>query len=143
MTEGYPYFLQEWGYHSWNVAPMSPIDLTSVKAANELAVARLDKAFFRVRYDRLSDREREYMRALAELGPGVHRSGEVAKVLQGKVNEFGTVRDGLIKKSMIYSREYGSVAFTVPLFDQFMRRTMPDKPAPWNRKKKHAHPARK
>jgi len=143
MTEGYPYFLQEWGYHSWNVAPMSPIDHTSVKAANELAVARLDKAFFRVRYDRLSDREREYMRALAELGPGVHRSGEVAKVLQGKVNEFGTVRDGLIKKGMIYSREYGSVAFTVPLFDQFMRRTMPDKPSPWNRKKKRSHPARK
>ncbi len=136
MTKGYPYFLQEWGYHSWNLSPASPIDLTTVKAATNSAITRLDKAFFRVRFDRLTPREREYLRALAELGPGNHRSGDIANVLTVDVSKLGPIRDGLIKKGMIYSPAYGETAFTVPLFDQFMLRVMAEHPKPWRGKKK-------
>lgn len=135
MTKGYPYFLQEWGYHSWNISQASPIDLATVKAATDTAIKRLDKAFFRVRFDRLTPREREYLRALAELGPGSHRSGDIANILKVAVSRLGPIRDGLIKKGMIYSPAYGDTAFTVPLFDQFMIRVMAERPKPWGGKK--------
>lgn len=136
MTKGYPYFLQEWGYHCWNLSPASPIDIATVKEATDSAIKRLDKAFFRVRFDRLTPREREYLRALAELGSGSHRSGEIANILKVDVSKLGPIRDGLIKKGMIYSPSYGETAFTVPLFDQFMIRVMADRPKPWRGKKK-------
>ena len=138
MTKGYPYFLQEWGYHSWNLSPASPIDLKTVNAATTAAITRLDKAFFRVRFDRLTPRGREYLRALADLGPGHHRSGDVANVLKVEVNKLGPIRDGLIKKGMIYSPAYGETAFTVPLFDQFMLRVMAERPKPWSGKNKRS-----
>ncbi|HYH78834.1 MAG TPA: hypothetical protein VEX86_03535 [Longimicrobium sp.] len=138
-TKGYPYFLQEWGYHAWNVAAASPITAADVEKATETVLAHLDQDFFKVRFDRLTQRERDYLRAMAELGPGAHRSGKIAGLLGLSVNAAGSLRDGLIKKGMIYSRHYGSADFTVPMFDDFMRRSMPDwipqSPAP-NRTKK-------
>lgn len=124
-TQGYPYFLQEWGKHSWEVARQSPITLADVEAATNLVIAALDENFFRVRLDRLTPKEKEYLRAMAELGPGRHRSGEIAVILGKSVNAFGTLRSGLIAKGMIWSPGHGDNEFTVPLFDEFMERIMP------------------
>lgn len=128
-TQGYPYFLQEWGKHSWDAAQDSPIDRDDVLAASLTALAELDASFFRVRFDRLTPSEKRYLRAMAELGPGPHRSGDIAAVLAKQVTQLAPVRNGLIAKGMIYSPAHGDTAFTVPLFDQFMRRIMPDTPA--------------
>jgi hypothetical protein len=125
VTHGYPYFLQEWGYHAWNLAARSPIDLPVVKRTSEVAVRKLDESFFRVRFDRLTPREKDYLRALAELGPGAHRSGDIADRLGATVQSIAPLRSGLIRKGMIYSPSYGDTAFTVPLFDEFMLRIMP------------------
>jgi len=125
ITGGYPYFLQEWGKHAWRVADQSPIDLHDVQAANADATEALDKNFFRVRFDRLTPREQDYLRAMAELGAGPHRSGEIAALMQRKVESLGPLRSGLIKKGMIWSPSHGDTAFTVPLFDEFMKREMP------------------
>lgn len=124
-TEGYPYFLQEWGSHSWNVAPSSPVTLENVVSASGKATAALDASFFRVRFDRLTPREQDYLRAMAELGPGPHRSGEVAARLGIAVTSAGPLRTGLIRKGMIWSPAHGETAFTVPMFDRYMFRAMP------------------
>ena len=126
QTEGYPYFLQEWGAKSWNAAPASPITESDVLRATDDALEQLDQGFFRVRLDRLTPRERNYVRALAELGPGPYRSGEIAHVLGLKVTAAGPLRAGVIRKGMIYSQQHGETAFTVPMFDAFLRRTIPD-----------------
>lgn len=123
-TKGYPYFLQEWGFHSWNVAASSPITEADTRRATDLALEHLDKGFFRVRFDRLTPLEREYVRGMAELGPGPHRSGDVAKAIGRSVMKAGPVRNALIKKGMIYSPQHGETAFTVPMFDEFMRRAI-------------------
>ena len=125
QTKGYPYFLQEWGKHAWSVAPASPITAAHVRRATEQALADLDASFFRVRFDRLTPAEKNYLRAMAELGPGPHRSGDIAEKLRRKVNSLGPTRSALIAKGMVYSPDHGDTAFTVPLFDQFMKRTMP------------------
>ena len=124
-TEGYPYFLQEWGKHSWDCATQSPITLTDVKNASDIAVAALDDSFFRVRLDRLRPSETIYLRAMANLGPGPHRSGDIAKRLDRAVSSVAPTRGNLIKSGVIWSPNHGDTAFTVPLFDQFMRRNMP------------------
>jgi hypothetical protein len=124
-TRGYPYFLQEWGKHAWDVAPRSPITLSDVKAASIEAIAALDESFFRVRFDRLTPSEKKYLRAMAELGPGPHRSGDIAQMSGKSVNSLGPVRQALITKGMIWSPSHGDTAFTVPLFDEFMKRIMP------------------
>lgn len=126
ITRGYPYFLQEWGYQSWNMAEASPIGIDVVRRATDVAVRKLDESFFRVRFDRLTPREKDYLRALADLGPGPHRSGDVADRLGVKVQSIAPLRSGLIRKGMIYSPAHGDTAFTVPLFDEFMLRTMPE-----------------
>lgn len=123
-TRGYPYFLQEWGKHSWDVATRSPISEMDVCQAGALATAALDKSFFLVRFDRLTTGEKRYLRAMAELGPGPHRSGDIAAQLSRRVTELGPIRNQLLAKGMIYSPGHGDTAFTVPLFDQFMRRMM-------------------
>ena len=128
QTKGYPYFLQEWGYRAWNLAPDEGIDIKVAREATRQALKELDHQFFRVRFDRVTPAEREYMRALAELGEGIHRSSEVAGIMGKSTNQLGTVRDTLIRKGMIYSPAHGDIAFTVPLFDQFMKRTMPTLP---------------
>lgn len=125
LTKGYPYFLQEWGYQAWNLATSSPITLDVVKGATATVIPRLDKNFFRVRFDRLTPSEKNFLRAMAELGPGEHRTGDIADTLGVKVTSLGPVRAKLIRKGMIYSPAHGDMAFTVPLFDEFMVRAMP------------------
>lgn len=126
MTLGYPYFLQEWGKHAWDAAADSPIDLADVRNASASAIAALDESFFRVRFDRLSPAQKDYLRAMASLGPGPHRSGDIADVLGRKVTSLGPTRSELIRKGMVYSPGHGDTAFTVPLFDAFLRRVIPD-----------------
>ncbi|MGE0335954.1 MAG: ATP-binding protein [Gammaproteobacteria bacterium] len=124
-TQGYPYFLQEWGKHAWDVAHQSPITERDVERAAGNAIAALDESFFRVRFDRLTPSEKMYLRAMAELGPGPHRSGDIANVLKRKVTSLGPTRNQLISKGMIWSPNHGDTAFTVPMFDEFMKRIMP------------------
>ena len=125
QTRGYAYFLQEWGKHSWDAAKNSPIKEEDVRIAAVTAVAALDDSFFRVRFDRLTPVEKRYLRAMAEIGPGPHRSGDIADVLERKVTSLGPVRNNLVNKGMIWSPSHGDTGFTVPLFDEFMRRMMP------------------
>jgi hypothetical protein len=125
LTRGYPYFLQEWGYQAWNHASISPISLQVVQEASDQVTRRLDENFFRVRFDRLTPREKKFLRAMAELGCGPYRTSDIADQLHVKINTMGPLRAGLIRKGMIYSPSYGDMAFTVPLFDEFMRRAIP------------------
>jgi len=131
-THGYPYFLQEWGKHSWDIAQSSPITEADVIAASTQAIAALDESFFRVRFDRLTPAEKNYLRAMAELGAGPHRSGDIADTLGRLSSSLGPVRSSLIAKGMIWSPTFGDTAFTVPLFDEFMKRIIPSwsKPSP-------------
>lgn len=125
ITQCYPYFLQEWGYQSWNLTDKSPINLKVARKATAISLQRLDESFFRVRFDRLNPSEKRYLRALAELGDGSQRSGEIAEVLKLKPTSVAPVRNTLIKKGMIYSPAHGDTAFTVPLFGDFMKRVIP------------------
>lgn len=125
LTKGYPYFLQEWGYVAWNLATESPITLKVVRDAKNTVIPRLDENFFRVRYDRLTPSEKNFLRAIAELGPGAHRTGDIAEILKVKVTSLGPVRAKLINKGMIFSPAHGDLDFTVPLFDDFMIRAIP------------------
>lgn len=124
-TAGYPYFLQEWGKHAWDAAPASPITLADVEAGARTALNALDEGFFRVRFDRLATVEKKYLRVMAELGPGPHRSDDIADALDRKSASIAPTRNLLIAKGMIWSPTHGETAFTVPLFDDFMRRVMP------------------
>ncbi|MBF0492374.1 MAG: AAA family ATPase [Deltaproteobacteria bacterium] len=124
-TKGYPYFIQEWGYETWNFAKQSPILLEDVEKAMPQIIKKLDENFFRVRFDRLTRGEKNYLRAMAELGEGPYRSGDIAKVLGIKVQSGAPVRNSLIKKGMIYSQTHGDTEFTVPLFGDFIKRVIP------------------
>lgn len=124
-TKGYPYFLQEWGKHAWDAADKSPITEEDVTRASEITIAALDESFFRVRFDRLTPSEKRYLRAMADLGPGPHRSGDIANRLDRQVTSLAPTRSQLIGKGMVWSPSHGDTAFTVPLFDEFMRRIMP------------------
>lgn len=124
-TQCYPYFLQEWGKHVWNVAESSPITIANVATATLEATADLDASFFMVRFDRITPSERAYLRAMAEIGPGPHRSGDIANVLNRSVTALAPIRNQLINKGMIWSPSHGDTAFTVPMFDEFMCRIMP------------------
>jgi hypothetical protein len=126
ITRGYPYFLQEWGYQAWNLAPQSPIALDIILNATDRVLQRLDQNFFRVRFDRLTASEKNFLRAMAELEAVNYRTSDVADMLGVKVSSMGPARASLIRKGMIYSPSHGDMAFTVPLFDEFMRRAMPD-----------------
>ena len=124
-TQCYPYFLQEWGKHVWDVAEKSPITATDVAVASGRAAATLDGSFFLVRFDRLTPSEKKYVRAMAQLGPGPHRSGDIANELKRPVSALAPTRNQLIGKGMIWSPSHGDTAFTVPIFDEFMLRIMP------------------
>lgn len=125
LTKGYPYFLQEWGYQSWNHARSNTITLDVVVSATSTVIERLDQNFFRVRFDRLTPGEKRFLRAIAELGPGPQRTGDIADALRVKITSLGPLRARLIRKGMVYSPAHGDMAFTVPLFDEFMRRAIP------------------
>ena len=126
ITEGYPYFLQEWGSACWMLADGPVVTRRDVDAASPVAINELDTTFFRVRFERTTPFERRYLRAMADLGPGPHRSGEVAQALGRKVQSVAPTRSTLIRKGMIYSPAHGDTAFTVPLFDQYLKRVMPE-----------------
>ncbi len=127
ITKGYPYFLQEWGYHAWNIATNNSniITVDDAKNASNLSIANLDKNFFRVRFDRLTPSEKKYVRALAELGRKPQRSGDIANKLGKAVEQVAPLRAQLISKGMIYSPAHGDIAFTVPLFEEFLMREIP------------------
>jgi len=127
LTNGYPYFLQEWGYQAWNLAEKKRITLPIVQTATTLAIKRLDSGFFKVRFDRLTPGEKKFLRAMAQLGPGPHRTADIANALEIKIASLGPLRARLIQKGMIYSPSHGDMAFTVPLFDEFVMRAIPDR----------------
>lgn len=121
-TKGYPYFLQEWGYQCWNIAGASPISRGDAKKAAGEATKRLDDGFFKVRFDRLTPKEREYVIAMAKLGPGPYRSSDVAAALNETHQSLGPRRSQIISKGMIYSPSHGDIAFTVPMFNEYLVR---------------------
>ena len=125
VTKGYAYFLQEWGSRTWLAAKQSPILPQVVRHASVTAIAALDESFFRVRFDRLTPKEKKYLRAMAELGPGPHRSGDIAESFAAAVSSLAPTRSSLIAKGMVWSPNHGDTAFTVPMFDEFMKRIMP------------------
>jgi AAA ATPase domain len=125
LTQGYAYFLQQWGSHTWRAAASSPITADDVATASITAVAALDESFFRVRFDRLTPKEKKYLRAMAEIGPGPHRSGDIATCYGAVVSSLAPTRSSLITKGMVWSPNHGDTAFTVPMFDEFMKRTIP------------------
>lgn len=126
VTGKYPYFLQQWAYEAWNVAENDSIKAADVYVAHNNALATLDESFFRVRFERCTPSEKNYMRALAELGSGSFRSGDVAVLLGVKTTSIAPTRGNLIKKGMIYSPAHGDTEFTVPMFDEYMKRAMPN-----------------
>ncbi len=126
-SHGYPYFLQEWGSHVWNDAERTPISVGDVRAVRPGVIDQLDRNFFLVRLvrlDRLTPKEKEYLKAMADLGPGPHRSGDIAAQLGVRVESVAPRRSGLIAKGMIYSPAHGDTAFTVPLFTEFLARAL-------------------
>lgn len=126
VSRGYAYFLQTWGSHTWLAAEDSPIGDAAVQKAGVTAIAALDEGFFRVRFDRCTPKEKRYLRAMAELGAGPHRSGDIADALAEKVSSLAPTRATLVTKGMVWSPTHGDTAFTVPMFDEFMKRIMPD-----------------
>lgn len=128
QTKGYPYFLQEWGYKAWNLAKSSPITCDVINRTTMDVVDQLDNNFFRVRFDRLTPKERDFLRMMASFGKGPYKVADIAHKFDSKVSTLSPVRANLMKKGMIYSPSYGYIAFTVPLFDEFMLRVMPDFP---------------
>ena len=129
LTRGYPYFLQEWAYQSWRLAPESPIGIEVVRDATGIVTSRLDENFFRVRFSRLTPGEKTFLRAMASLGPGPYRTSDVSAALKMKATSLGPTRAQLIRKGMVFSPAHGDLAFTVPLFDEFMIRAMPTFPS--------------
>ncbi len=129
QTECYPFYLQVWGSKCWEAAPASPITLAHAKTASEEAIALLDEGIFNVRLARLTDRQRTFARAIAEFGPRPVSSSDVANAMGLSLSQAAPLRDELIKKGMAYSPERGLIGFTVPKFDEYMRRRMPARPA--------------
>jgi hypothetical protein len=122
-TDRYPHFIQEWGRKVWEAASASPVQAGDVERARAHVMAALDTGFFKLRSDRATDREREYMATMARLGSGPCRSGEVARQMGGKGGaSVGVFRDNLIRKGLIYAPDHGLVDFTVPHFGVYMRR---------------------
>ncbi|HSZ15061.1 MAG TPA: ATP-binding protein [Solirubrobacteraceae bacterium] len=125
-TRGYPFYIQQLGKHAWNLAETSPITIGDVQAAIPAAQQALDTSIYEVRIQRATPEERRYMRAMAELGEGPYRSGQVASKLGRSTGELSMARQRLIDKGLTYATEdYGYIDFTVPRFDEFMRRHMP------------------
>jgi hypothetical protein len=125
QTGGYPFFLQVWGSHCWDAAQKSPITLADAKRASETAIAALDEGIFKVRLARLTERQKAYARAMADFGAEPVNSSDVANALNLSLSQAAPIRDELIKKGMAYSPERGLIGFTVPKFDEYMRRAMP------------------
>lgn len=124
-SEGYPYFLQEFGKQSWNAARSpSVITLEDAHAAFPVAKSELDSGFFAARFDRTTRAERDYLLAMASFGTGPYQSGDVARSMGRRTTQVGPVRDSLIKRGLCYSPSHNVIDFTVPMFDQFVRRRL-------------------
>lgn len=126
VTGGYPYFIQELGYAVWGVAQSSPITRGDVSDAVDLYQAKLDSSFFRVRLDRATELQTAYLRAMAELGPEPQKAADVAAVLERESTQLGPTRAELIDMGLLFTPQHGYAEFTVPHFDKFMRRVMPE-----------------
>lgn len=122
QTKGYPYYLQEWGYQCWNIAEGDEIKKSDALMAAKAATKRLDEGFFKVRFDRLTPKEREYVIEMAKLGPGPYRASDVAGALGETHQSLGPRRAKIIQKGMIYSPSHGDIDFTVPLFHDYLIR---------------------
>lgn len=121
-TLGYPYFLQVWGSHSWNQAISSIITENDVQIASKNALAELDNDFYRIRYEKLSPRQKDYVHAMATLKDRNAKSAEIAQAMRLKVNQAAPFRRDLIKSGTIYSPDRGLSAFTVPGFGDYLNR---------------------
>ncbi len=121
-TRGYPYFLQEWGHQCWNIAQNNRIEFADAQQAANQATKRLDDGFFKVRFDRLTPKEREYVITMASLGEGPYRSADIADSLGKTAQSLGPLRSQIISKGMIYSPSHGDIAFTVPMFNDYLTR---------------------
>jgi hypothetical protein len=136
VTGGYPYFLQELGYAVWGVADGPKITREDIALAVPTYEAKLDESFFRVRLDRATEMERIYLRAMAELGPEAQKAQDVAAVIGRKSTQTGPTRAQLINMGLLYTPEHGYAAFTVPHFDKFLLRAIPELIMPPERSKK-------
>ena len=123
-SEGYPYFIQEWGNNTWDVAKGRTITADDVKTAEPLVESSLDENFYQVRMGRLTPKEAEYLQAMARLGPGPHRSADIAEQLGVRSEKISARRKDLIDKGMIYSPAHGEIAFSVPLFHKYLNRIL-------------------
>lgn len=128
FTEGYPYFLQEYGKHVWNIASGDTISKQDVEAARQGVIAQLDESFFRVRIDRTTTAERNYVVAMAHLGRGPYKTGDIAAKLGKQSTTVAPLRGQLINKGLVFGPSYGMTDFTVPQFDDFLRRNFPAPP---------------
>jgi hypothetical protein len=124
-SDGYPFFVQVWAYHTWNTATDDPLSVDDVVRAEPAARLALDASFFAARIARIPESEVTYVRALASLGPGPHRSGEVAAAAGRGTPEVAAFRDRLIREGLIYAPRYGWVEFAIPHFDAYVARTLP------------------
>ncbi|WP_270974814.1 ATP-binding protein [Trueperella sp.] len=136
VTEGYPYFIQELGSAVWRTAPSSPFRRHDVDNAIPLFESRLDESFFRVRLDRATPLQAAYLRAMAELGPDPQKASAVANVIHRGSQSLGPTRSELINMGLLYTPSHGYAAFTVPQFDRFMQREMPEVVVPKKRNRK-------
>lgn len=130
LSDGYPFFVQVWAYHTWNAARDEPISPADVERAGPAARLALDTSFFAARIARVPESEVAYVRVLASLGPGPHRSGEVAAAGGRTSSGLSAIRDRLIKEGLVYAPRYGWVEFALPRFDEYVRRTLPPVAAP-------------
>ena len=138
ITKGYPYFIQELGYQVWSVAANHHVRRADVEIAKEAYEAKLDGSFFRVRLDRATPLQTAYMRAMAELGPEPQKAADVARVMGRESTQVGPTRAELIDMGLLYTPEHGYAAFTVPDFDKFMLRAVPELRIPEvQRRKRH------
>lgn len=121
-TKGYPYFLQVWGYEIWNITEKSPITIDHIDMASKAVAERLDKGFFRSRFERLSNPQKEYLIAMAKLGRGPHKASDIAATVNKDIRGIDAIREELMDRSIIYSPKHNMIGFTVPLFDGFIKR---------------------
>ena len=136
VTGGYPYFLQELGYAVWGIAQGDQITKDDVERTIPIYESKLDASFFRVRLDRATELQRAYLRAMASLGPLPQKAADVAAVLQRQSTQLGPTRAELINMGLLYTPDHGYAAFTVPHFDQFMLRALPELLIPEGRPRK-------
>lgn len=130
LTEGYPYFIQELGYQVWAVADGDVIMLSDVEDAKDAYEAKLDSSFFRVRLDRATPLQIAYMRAMAQLGPESQKAADVAAIMERESTQLAPTRSELISMGLLYTPSHGYAGFTVPHFDRYMLRAVPELDVP-------------